>query len=133
MRKADSEMQQQIEALIREEADPRERARLLILYQIASVLIDNVAAQRETTEEFRQHRVEYEAHIARENAYINQAKGMWRIATAVIVIAQAVLGYAFYEHVGTMRDIQALSLANSKELEVIRERHRVEERLGRQP
>lgn len=126
-------MQQKIEALIQDESDPRERARLLILYQIATVLIDNVSAVRETTDEFRNHRVEYEGHVKREEAYINQGRGMWRVVGAIVVVAQGTLGYLYYEHVDAMRELQTIVVAHSKEFEVLRERHRIEDRLGRQP
>lgn len=126
-------MQQKIEALIQEEADPRERARLLILYQIAAVLIDNVAAVRETTQEFKSHRLEYEAHITREEALINQGKGLWRLLGVVMVIAQASLGYLYVEHIEALKAMQATLAGHSKQIEVINERHRLEERTGRQP
>lgn len=133
MRRADSEMQQKIEALIQEEADPRERARLLILYQIAAVLIDNVSAVRETTQEFKEHRLEYEAHIAREEALINQGKGLWRVLGAAVVIVQASLGYLYVEHIEALKGMQATINGHAKQLEVINERYRIDERNGRQP
>lgn len=133
MRRADSEMQQKIEALIQEEADPRERARLLILYQIASVLIDNVAAVRETTQEFKEHRLEYEQRVLREDALINQGKGIWRFLGAIIVVVQASFGYLYVEHIETLQAMQVTINNHSKQLEVIAERHRLEERTGRQP
>lgn len=131
MRRADSEMQQKIEALIQEEADPRERARLLILYQIAAVLIDNVAAVRETTAEFKDHRLEYEAHITREEALINQGRGLWRALGAVVVVVQATLGYLYVDHMESLKAMQTTMNSHAQQLEVIAERHRLEERNGR--
>ena len=121
-------MQQKIEALIQEEADPRERARLLILYQIATVLIDNVAAVRETTEEFKQHRIEYEAHIAREESYINQGRGMWRIAGVVLLIAQASLGYLYTQHIDAMRRVEAVVAAQGKDIDALKTWKQFEDR-----
>ena len=132
MRRSDAEMQQKIEALIQDEPDSRERARLLILYQIATVLIDNVSAVRETTKEFREHRLEYDSHIEREERYINQGRGMWRMAGAVVFIAQAMLGYLYYQHTDTMRGVQVVVSSISKDMETIRERHRIEDRTGGQ-
>lgn len=126
-------MQQKIEALIQEESDPRERARLLVLYEIARVLIDNVAAQRETTEEFRAHRLEYDAHVKREEAFLNQGRGVWRVVAWVFALVQGVLGYYHYEHKQEMRATQVTLTHLVKEAEVTRERHRIEDRLGRQP
>lgn len=133
MRRADGEMQQKIEALIQEEADPRERARLLILYQIASVLIDNVSAVRETTQEFKDHRLEYEAHITREEALINQGRGLWRALGAVIVVVQATLGYLYVDHMDSLKMMQGTINSHAQQLEVIAERHRLEENAGRRP
>lgn len=133
VRRADSEMQQQIEDLIREEADPRERARLLILYQIAAVLIDTVGAVRVTADEFKAHRAAYAEHVVREEAYLNQGRGMWRVAAAVLLAAQGALGYLYFEHVGAVREVQALLAVQGKELESLKERARIMDRLGRQP
>lgn len=130
MRRADSEMQQKIEALIQEEADPRERARLLILYQIATVLIDNVSAVRETADEFKDHRVEYVKHIEREEAYLNQGRGMWRIGAVVILAAQAALGYFYSQHVETMRRVEAIVTTQGKDIDDLKTWKQFEDRNG---
>lgn len=130
MRRTDSEMQQKIESLIQEEADPRERARLLILYQIATVLIDNVAAVRETTDEFKAHRIEYDKHVEREEAYINQGRGMWRIAGAVILSAQAALGYLYSQHIEAMRRIEVVVSTQGKEIDSLKTWKQLEDRNG---
>ena len=130
MRRADSEMQQKIEALIQEEADPRERARLLILYQIATVLIDNVSAVRETADEFKDHRVEYVKHIEREEAYLNQGRGMWRIGAVVILAAQAALGYFYSRHVETMRRVEAIVTTQGRDIDGLKTWKQFEDRNG---
>lgn len=130
MRRADSEMQQKIEALIQEEADPRERARLLILYEIATVLIDNVSAVRETADEFKDHRVEYVKHIEREEAYLNQGRGMWRIGAVVILAAQAALGYFYSQHVETMHRVEAIVTTQGKDIDGLKTWKQFEDRNG---
>ena len=130
MRRTDAEMQQKIEALIQDEADPRERARLLILYQISAVLIDNVAAVRETTEEFRAHRLEYEKHVEREEAYINQGRGMWRIAWVVLIAGQSALGYLYAQHLDAIRRVEAVVASNSKDIEALKTWKQFEDRNG---
>jgi hypothetical protein len=130
MRRADSEMQQKIEALIQEEADPRERARLLILYQIATVLIDNVSAVRETADEFKDHRVEYVKHIEREEAYLNQGRGMWRIGAVVILAAQAALGYFYSRNVETMRRVEAIVTTQGRDIDGLKTWKQFEDRNG---
>lgn len=123
-------MQQKIEALIQEEADPRERAHLLILYQIATVLIDNVAAVRETTDEFKAHRLEYEAHVDREESYINQGRGMWRVAGVVVIVAQAALGYLYAQHIDAMRRIEAVVTNHAKDIDEMKTWRQLEGRNG---
>lgn len=130
MRRADAEIQQKIEALIQEEADPRERSRLLILYQIASVLIDNVAAVRETTDGFKAHRIEYEKHIEREEAYLNQGRGMWRIAGVVLLAAQATLGYLYSQHLDAMRRVEAIVSTQGKDIDALKTWKQLEDRNG---
>lgn len=126
-------MQSDIEHLIAAEADPKERARLLILYKIAAVVSETANDVREGAERVRMLRDEYDAHITRDDSYINQARGMWRVGAAVVVLAQSGLGYLYYEHVGALRDVQAVVSSTSKDVEIMRERHRIEDRNGRQP
>lgn len=133
MRRSDTEMQQKIEELIQDEPEPRERARLLILYQIATVLIDNVAATRETTAEFRNHRIEYHKHVQREESYINQGKGMWRFAALILVVGQLVFGYLLFDLPTQVRKIEATVQLQGKDIDMLLDRARVTDRLGRQP
>jgi hypothetical protein len=133
MRRAESDTHQKIERLIEDEQDPRERVRLVVLHQISTVLADNVAAVSKMNTEFIDHRDDYEKHIARETAILNQGRGMLRVLGLVLVGAQSLLGYLYYQHVDAVRELQAITAGNSKEIEIIRERHRIEDRVGKQP
>jgi len=137
MRRADSEMQKQIEELIKDEADPRERARLLILYQISNILIDNVGAVREVTEKFSNHRTEYDTHIDREEAFINQGRGMWRLAgwlwsifAVILMAAQGTLMYFYSQHMDAMRNVQAIVATHEKDIETLKAWKQFEDRNG---
>lgn len=133
MPRTDAEMQADIERLIAAEADPKERARLLILYKIAAVVSETASDVRESAERLRSLRDEYDAHITRDDSYINQARGAWRVGAAAIVLAQSGLGYLYYDHVGAMREMQAVTTTHARELQALQERHRIEDRVGRQP
>jgi hypothetical protein len=133
MRRTDSEMQEKIESLLKEAADPRDRALLMILYHISTVLIDNVSAVRESTDEFKLHREEYDAHVKREEAYINQGRGMWRIVGLLMFVVQSTLGYLYYQNVDAMRELQTAVVLINRDMAVIKERHRIEDKTGQQP
>lgn len=132
-RHADIEMLAKIQSLIEDEADPRERTRLLILFEIARGLNDSTRAVREVTTEFREHRLEFESHVDDEQKLINQGKGMWRVVVIGVIVIQSALSYVIVDHFAEMQALRVTTEKHSKQLEVIAERHRQEERFRQAP
>jgi hypothetical protein len=125
MRSTDNELQAQLEEMIRHEQDAVERARLMVMYQMVAILIDNVGVARETSDKFSVH-AEMEAKL------LNRAWGVWKTMGAAVLVVQLTLGYVLSEHLSDMKAVQTTVYMHSKELDTIKERHRIEDRIGAQ-
>ena len=130
-RQADIEMLAKIQGLIEDESDPRERTRLLILFEIARGLNDSTRAVREVTTEFREHRLEFESHVDDNHRIINQGKGMWRVVAVGVIVIQSALSYVILDHLNEMKNLRLTVGQHSKELRVIDERIRSLQHLTR--
>jgi hypothetical protein len=97
-RRMDEDMKHDIEKMIIEEADPKEKVRLLVLMQLNSSLVDNVVAVRTLTAEFKSHRIEFEDHVHKEEKLMAAGRGaMWGVLILMGCI-QALSGYIFTQH-----------------------------------
>lgn len=127
-RRIDEDVRDQINKLILEEQDPRERARLLILLQLNNSLVDNVVAVRELTNEFRGHKVEFEQHVAATMKFVSYGRGaMWGVIS-MLALMQAVGGYIFSTHMEEFRAVRDGEAKTSEVVKVHQEHHRMEEK-----
>jgi hypothetical protein len=133
MRRADMEAQKQIEDLIQDENDPRARTHLLVLYQLSTGLTDNIGAVRALIDEMKALRQDHDAHVKEEEKILQQGRGAWKIFAWVLITAQSVIGFLYIEHLQALKALQVSVVTLQKEIEVIQERHRVEDRAGRMP
>jgi hypothetical protein len=123
MRRTDNELQQQLEEMIKHEQEPVERARLMVMYQMVSILIDNVKVARETSDKFNVH-AEMDAKL------LNRAWGIGKVIGTAVMAVQITVGYVLSEHLNDMKEMKAVITAHNKELDTVRERHRIEDRMG---
>jgi hypothetical protein len=88
-----------IEALIAEENDPKQRAFLIILNSINASMIANTGATLDVAEKLDNHLSAFEAKVEADAQLLNQGRGAWRVLAWVLGSAQlvilAVAGYAF--------------------------------------
>ena len=94
----DEHIKEAIQQLIIEEEDPKEKLRLLMLLQLNSSLVSNVIAVRNLTGEFKEHRLEFEAHLRSEEKIINTGRGALWAVVALIGFIQLTTGYIFNQH-----------------------------------
>jgi len=85
--------QNEIEGLIRSEADPRNRAMLLVLSKISSTLSANTALTREIGDKLEDHLTRYEAKAAADADAQSRALGAWRVIAWLLGAAQ-LMAYA---------------------------------------
>lgn len=126
-RQSDEAIQKDLENHIKDESDPRERARLLIMLAMLRTIVDNVVAVREVTEEFRKHREAFDSHIEEERRIMNQGRGAVRLAVFFVFVIQLLSGYIFVEHMAAFKEFQANVLDHTKRLAAYDERHRQED------
>ena len=80
-----------IEAMIAEENDPKQRAFLIVMNNINVSLVTNTSTIREISEKLDTHLTNFEAHTATEEALMNKGRGMWKILAWVLGAAQAIV------------------------------------------
>lgn len=118
----DKEIRDRLQELIEAEPDARERSRLLIMMQISTTLVDNVRAVRGLTEEMHTHRSDFAEHIKKELELYNQGKGMWRVITGFLVIAQVILTGMFLTYQSEMKAVLEATRSADKRLDMMEER-----------
>lgn len=80
-----------IEEMISNEPDQRQRAQLMVLYNINLSLMANTRTIQDVKLDFDEHRTAYEERTAREAALMNRGIGAWKVIAWVLGLAQAVL------------------------------------------
>ena len=85
--------QNEIEGLIRSEADPRTRAMLLVLSKISSTLSANTSLTREIGDKLEDHLTRYEAKAAADADAQSRALGAWPVIARLLGAAQ-LMAYA---------------------------------------
>lgn len=80
-----------IERLITEEDDPKQRAFLIVLNSINNSLISNSEATREINSKLEFHLSKFDNHVVAEDGLINQGKGVWRVMSWVLGISQTAI------------------------------------------
>lgn len=100
-RKSDVGQQEEINELIRNEQDPKNRAFLLVLQQIHQSLIANTETVNDVASKLDKHLTTYEQHAEAEEARINQGRGLWRVLAWMLGLLQVLvltaLGTAYHE------------------------------------
>lgn len=79
-----------IDAMIAQEDDSKQRAFLIVLNNINKSLVANTETIREVSDKLEQHLEHFDKHTREEEALMNKGRGAWRVATWVIGIAQVI-------------------------------------------
>ena len=107
-RRATDSKRHDIEAMIAEENDPKQRAFLIILNSINHALMANTSATAGLSQKFDDHLTTFEQKVAADAEILNQGKGMWKVIAWGLGAAQAVvIALAVY----AANDLKALHLA----------------------
>lgn len=80
--------QDEIDALIRAEQDPRTRAMLLVLAKISSTLSANTTLTLDIGDKLEEHLARYEAKAAVDADLQSRALGAWRVVAWILAAAQ---------------------------------------------
>lgn len=134
-RLSDEDAHKRIEDMLRDENDPKERMRLLLLLRLNDVLTDNVVATRELTQEFKNHRGEFnvhqdkfDQHVADERVLIAKGRVALWVAVGFVGLVQAMGGYIINKHLGELSMAIAVSADNRAYIEGHKKEHAALER-----
>ncbi len=121
-------IQTQIEDLILEAKEPKDKALLLILNKMASSLDANTDLTRSLSKELKSHTDRFELHEKKELSLLNRGRGIVLASIFFLGVVQATFYYIAKNHI---RDVEEIVTA-VRELQIQmaehREHHRQEER-----
>lgn len=80
----------EIETMILEENDPKQRAFLIVLNAINNSLVANTDTIREVSSKLETHLTNFDEHTRAEDALLNKGRGAWHIVVWVIGVAQVI-------------------------------------------
>lgn len=101
-----------IDLMIMEEDDPKQRAFLIVLNNINKSLVANTETIRDVSDKLESHLENFEKHTQEEDAMRNKGIGMWKVAAWVIGIAQ-VVGLGIWQQ--AREELRDIHLALQKE------------------
>lgn len=105
-RRANDQVQHQIEELIVSATDPKDKAFLLIMNKIAISLDTNTFLTQGLSEDFKAHTDAFKSHEQAEAEMINQGKGGIRVALAFVGVIQILLAFVITNQLTDMKDVR---------------------------
>lgn len=79
-----------IDQMIINEPDAKQRAFLIVLNSINQSLLANTSTVRDISNKLETHLDNFETHVANEDAIMNRGRGAWKVMAWVLGIAQLV-------------------------------------------
>lgn len=89
-RRATDKLPLDIDQLIMQEDDPKQRAFLIVLNSINNSLIANTETIKDVSEKLDAHLTSYEQHVEKEDAILNKGRGAWKVVAWIIGVVQVV-------------------------------------------
>lgn len=89
-RRATDKLPLDIDQLIMQEDDPKQRAFLIVLNSINNSLIANTETIKDVSEKLDTHLTSYEKHVEQEDALLNKGRGAWKVMAWVISGVQVI-------------------------------------------
>ena len=115
-RATDAAMSLDIDQMILEEEDKKQRAFLIVLNSINKSLIANTETIKEVSEKLDAHLTSYEQHVEQEDALLNKGRGAWKVMAWVISGVQ-VIGLGIWTMArGEIKEIHVMMQAEQKHL-----------------
>ena len=89
-RRATDKLPLDIDQMIMQEDDPKQRAFLIVLNSINNSLIANTETIKDVSEKLDAHLTSYENHVEQEDALLNRGRGAWKVMAWVISGVQVI-------------------------------------------
>ena len=106
-RAADAEamkQQDEIDAMIRDESDSKQRVFLMVLQSMNRNLCANTLTTDKIAMQLDKHITEFADHAKTEEALINKGKGAWKVLAVVASVVQGLIVYGLV-HIGNELDL----------------------------
>lgn len=87
-RRATDKLPLDIDNMILQEDDLKQRAFLIVLNSINKSLMANTETIREVSEKLESHLENFDSHTREEDARLNKGRGAWKILAWVVGVAQ---------------------------------------------
>jgi len=131
-RRATDKLPLDIDQLIMQEDDPKQRAFLIVLNSINNSLIANTETIKDVSEKLDAHLTNYENHVEQEDALLNKGRGAWKVMAWVISGVQ-VIGLGIWAMAREeIKEIHVMMQQEQKQLAQLESRVLFVERLGEQ-
>ena len=131
-RRATDKLPLDIDQLIMQEDDPKQRAFLIVLNSINNSLIANTETIKDVSEKLDAHLTSYENHVEQEDALLNKGRGAWKVMAWVISGVQ-VIGLGIWAMAREeIKEIHVMMQQEQKQLAQLESRVLFVERLGEQ-
>ena len=115
-RRATDKLPLDIDQLIMQEDDPKQRAFLIVLNSINNSLIANTETIKDISEKLDTHLTSYDKHVEQEEALLNRGRGAWKVMAWVISGVQ-VIGLGIWAMArGEIKEIHVMLQAEQKQL-----------------
>ena len=102
----------EIEAMIGDENDPKQRAFLIILNSINNTLVASAGLIKEVSTKLEGHLVKYDDRTTADDALLNKGKGVWIVAAWALGLLQ-VAAVAFFlqlkDDISTLHEFAAFN------------------------
>ncbi len=111
-----------IDQMIMQEDDPKQRAFLIVLNNINKSLIANTDTIREVSSKLETHLLHYEQHVEKEDELLNKGRGAWKVVAWVIGVVQ-IVGLGIWANAREeLKDIHAMLLKEQVQLSQLESR-----------
>lgn len=115
-RRATDKLPLDIDQLIMQEDDPKQRTFLIVLNSINNSLIANTETIKDVSEKLDAHLTSYENHVEQEEALLNRGRGAWKVMAWVISGVQ-VIGLGIWAMAREeIKEIHVMMQAEQKQL-----------------
>lgn len=107
-----------LDHLIAQEDDPKQRVFLILLNNLNASLIDNTKATSIIGSKLDEHLTNFEVYTKDKDQLLNQGRGAWKVAAWVLGLAQVVAGVVWMDIRAELADMHVtdarMELAVSK-------------------
>lgn len=105
-----------LDHLIAQENDPKQRVFLILLNNLNGSLIDNTKATSSIGSKLDAHLTNFERYTKDKDELLNQGRGVWKVAAWVLGVAQLLAGTVWFGMKSELSELHATDVRIEKAL-----------------